>query len=245
MRANRLSQVFSFSVMSFVKVISYPFYRFNVNWLSERKSESLDDVKLIVVLNHTSLYEALFVRLASFRYLWKMARHVLIPVADVTTNRPMVGFFFHALLPGIVPISRKRDSSWKQFLSKVNDDAIAAILPEGRMRRVDGKDKHGKPMSVRTGVADIVEELDGGSILFVYSGGLHHIQIPGQRFPKLFRTIKVNMEIVSIEDYKDELHHPEQRHRKTSFVRDIQSRLEQFTPYCEHQPYNKHSESNS
>ncbi|NVK24162.1 MAG: 1-acyl-sn-glycerol-3-phosphate acyltransferase [Gammaproteobacteria bacterium] len=224
--------------MSLVKIVSYPFYRFKVSWQSDRQYESIDDVKLIVLLNHTSLYEALFVRLASFRYLWKMARHFLIPVADVTTQRPMVGFFFHALLPGIVSISRKRDDSWQKFLSKVNDDAIVAILPEGRMRRHDGKDKHGKPMSVRTGVADIVDELEGGSILFVYSGGLHHIQIPGQRFPKLFRTIKVNMELVNVDEYKQALHHTDARKRKTAYVKDIQSRLEQQLPYCEQQPYN-------
>lgn len=225
MRANRFSQVFSFCVMSFIKVLSYPFFWFDVKWLSKKQQEELNQVRLVVLLNHTSLYEALFVRLAPYPYLWKIARHLMVPVADVTTKRPLVGKFFHALLPGVTPISRKRDHSWTDFIDRINDEAIVAILPEGRMRRHDGKDKHGKAMSVRAGVADIIEKLDSGNILFVYSGGMHHIQIPGQRFPRLFKRIKTNMEIVTVEDYKNALHHPEVRTRKVGFVRDIQPQL--------------------
>ena len=239
MRANRFSQTFSFCVMSLVKILSYPFFWFDIKWLSKKQQEELSEVRLIVLLNHTSLYEALFVRLAPFRYLWKIARHLMVPVADITTKRPLVGKFFHALLPGVTPISRKRDDSWSQFIERINDEAIVAILPEGRMRRHDGKDKHGNEMSVRTGVADIIEKLDSGNILFIYSGGMHHIQIPGQRFPRLFKKIKTNMEIIPVEDYKDALHHPETKTRKVAFVRDIQARLEESTPFCEHQPYNQ------
>ncbi|GAB2996285.1 1-acyl-sn-glycerol-3-phosphate acyltransferase [Psychrosphaera aestuarii] len=242
MRANRFAQCFSFTVMSTVKIISFLFYKFEIKWLSEKKFEELDDVKLIVLLNHTSLFEALFVRLAPFRFLWKIARHLLIPIADITASRPIVGKFFHALVPGLVPISRKRDESWENFLKRANDDAIVAILPEGRMRRHDGNDKHGNPMTVRAGVADIVEELEGGNVLFVYSGGMHHIQIPGQTFPRLFKKIKINMEILSIDDYKDALHHPEKKNRKTAVVKDIQARLEALTPFCERQPYNKNNQ---
>jgi hypothetical protein len=41
-----------------------------------------------------------------------------------------------------------------------------------------------------------------GKIIFIYSGGLHHVQIPGQRWPKLFKTLKVNFEITDILTYK-------------------------------------------
>jgi len=239
MRVNRFAQVFSFSVMCILKVLTHIFYKFDVKWLSEKQFKQLDNVKLIVLLNHTSLYEALFVRLAPVSFLWRIAGHMLVPVADVTTKRPLVGMFFHALVPGIVPISRKRDASWRDFLTQIGDDSIVAILPEGRMRRHDGFDKHGKPMSVRAGVADIIEEIDKGDILFLYSGGLHHVQVPGQTIPKLFKKIKTHMEIVSVDDYKDALHHPEIKNRKVGFVRDIQKRLEELTPYCENQPYNK------
>ncbi|MDU0114484.1 1-acyl-sn-glycerol-3-phosphate acyltransferase [Psychrosphaera aquimarina] len=241
MRANRFAQMFSFIVMSTIKILTHIFYKFEVKWLSEKQFKQLDNVKLVVLLNHTSLYEALFVRLAPFSFLWRIARHMLVPVADVTTKRPLVGMFFHALVPGVVPISRKRDASWRNFLTQINDDSIVAILPEGRMRRHDGFDKHGKPMSVRAGVADIIEQIDSGDILFVYSGGLHHIQVPGQAIPKLFKKIKTHMEVVSVDDYKDALYHPEVKNRKVAFVRDIQKRLNELTPYCEDQPYHRNN----
>lgn len=238
MKANRLAQTFSFCVMSFVKMLSYCFFRFDINWLSEKQMSELEDVKLVVLLNHTSLYEALFVRLASFRFLWKIARHMLVPVADITSSRPIVGRFFHSLVPGMFPISRKRDESWQQFLAQIDHNSIVGILPEGRMRRRDGKDKHGKEMSVRAGIADIIERLEQGNILFVYSGGMHHIQVPGQKLPNLFKRVKTNMEIISCKDFKDALYHPNVHNRKAAFVRDIQARLEQYTPFCEQQPYN-------
>jgi len=239
MRANRFAQVFSFTVMSSLKIITYPFYRFENNWLSEEKEEGLADVRLVVLLNHTSLYETLFVRLAPFRFLWKIARNMLVPVADITTKRPIVGRFIDMLVPGVVPISRKRDDSWQTFLDRISSDSIVAILPEGRMRRHDGKDKFGKPMSVRAGIADIIEKIEHGKILFVYSGGLHHIQVPGQTFPRLFKKIKTNMELVSVKEYKEALFHSELKARKRAYVRDIQSRLEQKTPFCDQQPYNQ------
>ena len=167
MKANLLAQVASFSLMSALKLLTYPFYRFEVNWLSRESSVELDKVRLIVLLNHTSLYEALFVRLGPFRLLWRIAGQLMVPVADITVKRPVVGRFFYTLLPGLTPISRKRDDSWQTFLERIDQEAIVAILPEGRMRRRDGRDKFGKPMSVRAGVADIIETLEEGNILFV------------------------------------------------------------------------------
>ena len=239
MQANRFTQILSFSVMSTLKILTYPFYRFDNAWLSNLQNEELREVRLVVLLNHTSLYETLFIRLAPFRFLWQIARHMLVPVADITTKRPVVGRFFHAVVPGVVPISRKRDDSWQGFLDKIGHNSIVAILPEGRMRRHDGKDKYGKPMTVRSGIAEIIDKLDHGNILFVYSGGLHHIQIPGQTFPRLFKKIKTRMELVPVGEYKDQLFHPDRKERKRAYVRDIQARLEQNTPFCDQQPYNK------
>jgi hypothetical protein len=42
-------------------------------------------------------------------------------------------------------------------------------------------------------------------MLLVYSGGLHHVQAPGDRFPRPFRTIAVRLEVVSIPAYRDQL----------------------------------------
>src|SRR5690606_9625185 len=142
---------------------------------------ALGEVRLVVFLNHTSLFEPLFIRFAPWSFVWNIAHKVIVPGADVTLERPLAGRVLKVLLPGVIPITRKADESWEHFLSLVNGDVITAILPEGRMKRRNGLGKEGKPMSVRGGVADILERLEQGKLLFVYSGGLHHIQCPGER----------------------------------------------------------------
>jgi len=88
-------------------------------------------------------------------------------------------------------------------LNKIDDQSIVIILPEGRMKRAGGLDASGRPMTVRGGIADILEPLESGRILIVCSGGLHHIQVPGQsRWPKLFKTVRARLEIMEIDTYK-------------------------------------------
>ena len=48
---------------------------------------------------------------------------------------------------------------------------------------------------------DILEMLSEGEMVLVYSGGLHHVQIPGQGLPKLFKTIQVRCEKLNIQEY--------------------------------------------
>ncbi len=232
-----MSYLFSYSLLNVIKAFAALFYRFDVQWLSERKLDQHKNVKLMVLLNHTSLYEPLFVRLAPHWLVKKISKHLVAPGADITTNRPIVGKLYTSLLPGLVPISRKRDESWALFLSKIKDNSLVAILPEGRMRRKDGKDKYGKPMTVRGGIADILKRIHSGDILFVYSGGLHHVQIPGQTLPKLFKTIKVNLELVDIEAYKEQLNKVEADNFNGQVIADMQWRLENKTPNCDQQPH--------
>lgn len=191
--------------MAVVKLLSYLLYSGKRKWLSNEQEEGMKEVRLMVFLNHTSLFEPLFIRFAPWSMVWKMAYHLVVPGADITMQRPMTGRLLKALMPGCIPITRKNDHSWMHFLSHVNHDKITAILPEGRMKRRNGLDKFGKPMSVRGGVADVLECLDEGKILFVYSGGLHHVQAPGDKWPNLFKTIKANLELVNIAEYKQQL----------------------------------------
>lgn len=198
-------QFLSFLCLGFIKVFAHLFYRGKPVWLSGEKEEAMKDVKLMVLLNHTSLFEPLFIRFAPWYLIWLFSHRLVIPGADITMKRPMAGRILKALMPGCVPITRKNDHSWLYFLSQVREDKITAILPEGRMKRRNGLDKFGKPMSVRGGVADILECLEDGKILFVYSGGLHHVQAPGDKWPSLFKTLKANLELVNIRDYKQQL----------------------------------------
>jgi hypothetical protein len=198
-----VQHITSFVSFSIIKLLCHVFYRGNAAWLGDSKKNDLGDVRLMVLLNHTSLFEPVFIRFASWRYVWLLARKMVVPGADVTMKRPLTGKLLKLILPGAVPITRKKDDSWTRFLDHINDDTVAAILPEGRMKRDSGLDKFGRTMRVRGGVAEIMERIHHGKILFIYSGGLHHIQKPGvNRFPRLFKTINVNLELMDIETYK-------------------------------------------
>ena len=197
---NRMRVLISFLVFISIKTFAKVFYRFDINWLSG--GPNFDKIRLVVLLNHTSLYEPIYVAIAPFSFLWRLSRKMVAPGADKTLNRPIVGFFWKIMAPGLISITRKRDKSWSKFLKAIENRSVIVIAPEGRMKRKNGLDATGKPMTVRSGVSDIIHELHEGNILFVYSGGLHHIQHPGDHFPRLFKTIKAQAEVVDIEEYK-------------------------------------------
>ncbi len=229
----------SYSILAATKSLSTLFYRFETQWLSHERFEVSQQVRLLVLLNHTSLFEPIFLRIAPHQLIWRISRRLLIPVADTTLQRPIVGKILRTIVPGIVPITRKRDDTWQQFLAHVHDDAMVAILPEGRMKRINGLDKEGKPMSVRGGVADLLSRMHDGKILFVYSGGLHHVQTPGHGKVSVFKKVKVNLEMVDIAEYKKALHAEQHTHFVRNVVSDMERRLRDNVPHCEQQPCNK------
>jgi len=216
-----------FILLLVVKCVCRLLYRYRLTWLSNEQFESFSQVRLIVLLNHTSLYEPIFVGFAPIHVLWRLSGELIAPGADVTLNdRPIVGRIYHALLPGMIPISRKKDETWQLFLRKASGDHLVAILPEGRMKRRDGLDKHGQPMTVRGGVADVLSVKDKGKILFVYSGGLHHIHAPGDAFPKPFKTVSAQAEMMDISTYKGSLNYDDEGTFKRAVIQDMQKRLE-------------------
>lgn len=220
-----------FFFLCLVKLICYPLYRFEYRWLSDQNFDQFSDVRLLVFLNHTSLWEPIFVGGVPLRILWRLSGDLLAPGADITLNdRPIVGKIYHGLFPGLVPISRNRDESWKNFMDRVDEETLVAILPEGRMKRRGGLDKHGNAMTVRGGVADILKKKQTGKVLFVYSGGLHHIQAPGDKLPGIFKTIRANLEIMDISAYKKSLPFEFGHDYYEEVVSDMQHRLETHVP---------------
>lgn len=221
-----------FILMCTLKLVCSVLYRFKIRWLSDENFKQFKDVRLIVFLNHTSLFEPLFIGACPLSVIWRLSGELIAPGADITLNdRPIVGRIYHSLLPGLVPITRKKDESWQHFMSLVSKDTLVAILPEGRMKRSTGLDKHGKTMTVRGGVADILQVKTQGKILFVYSGGLHHIHSPGDKFPKIFKTIHANTQIMDIQAYKDSLAFELGYDFREEVVADMQRRLETHTPF--------------
>lgn len=220
-----------FVLMCTLKLVCTVFYRYQLRWLSHEQFEHFKDVRLIVFLNHTSLLEPLFIGVAPLSVLWRLSGELIAPGADITLNdRPIVGRLYHSLLPGLVPITRKKDESWHHFMSLVSKDTLVAILPEGRMKRSTGLDKHGNAMTVRGGVADILQIKQHGKVLFVYSGGLHHVHAPGDKWPKIFKTLKANAEIMDIQTYKDSLSVQPDEDFREAVVADMQRRLETHIP---------------
>ena len=219
-----------FLMLCLVKLICLPFYRFEYRWMSEQNFDQFKDVRLIVFLNHTSLWEPIFAGGVPFHVLWRLSGDLLAPGADITLNRPIVSAVFHSLLPGLVSISRNRDESWSNFMDMVDEDSLVAILPEGRMKRRGGLDKHGNAMTVRGGVADILKKKQTGKVLFLYSGGLHHIQAPGDKLPSLFKTIRANFEVMDIEAYKKSLPFEFGHDYHEEVLADIQRRLDTLVP---------------
>ena len=99
------------------------------------------------------------------------------------------------------------------------------------MKRPNGLDKHGNPMTVRGGIADILQALGKGSMLVAYSGGLHHVQMPGQVVPRLFRTLRMSLEELDIADYIEALGGTDDPQEfKLRVKRDLERRRDLYCP---------------
>jgi len=195
-----------------------------------KPAEMADNTRVVSILNHTSLYEPLIAGYASTKLLWRFARHGVLPVAEKTMKRP-IGMFFRFLVRHTVTVTRQRDSTWENVLNRIDDRALVIILPEGRMKRRTGLDSKGRKMTVRSGIADILEALPDGRILTVYSGGLHHIQAPGELLPRPFKPILCRFEMIDIAPYKLEViaRYPELSFH-AAVIRDLTERRDAYCP---------------
>ncbi|UCG76347.1 MAG: 1-acyl-sn-glycerol-3-phosphate acyltransferase [Gemmatimonadota bacterium] len=196
----------SYALLRSVKFVSRLFFGYEIRWVGDVPPDPWEGVRVITILNHTSLYEPIFAGGAPDRLLKRIARQGVVPVADKTTRRPLVGRFFRLVAEDVVPITRERDETWERFLSQASQPgAIVVILPEGRMKRKTGLDLAGNPMTIRGGIADIVRAVPDGRMLLCYSRGLHHIQAPGELLPRPFRTVKARLETVELVGYRQKL----------------------------------------
>ena len=86
-------------------------------------------------------------------------------------------------------------------------------------------------MTVRGGIADILDVLPDGRMLVVYSGGLHHIQVPGEFLPTPFKTIRARLEMIDIPSYKEDLKrdYPE-RNFTGAVIADLTRRRDTYCP---------------
>lgn len=226
-----MKSLVSYLTLLCIKYFSKVFYTFQITWPPKEKRIRWNDVKLIIFLNHTSLFEFLFLGFLPNHFLRTLSKRMVAPAADKTLNRPLVGFFFKLFSPGMMPITRKRDNTWDEFLESIYEDSIIIIAPEGRMMRKNGLDLDGNKMTVKPGVVDVLKGLNKGQMVLAYSGGLHHVQIPGEGLPKLFKTIKMNIETFEIPEYKNLFNVPTGSDIwKKMVLDDLQNRLETKVP---------------
>lgn len=199
-----MRSVLVYLLLTTTKWLSRFFWRFRGSWIGVPPDGDWAKVKVLVILNHTSLYEPILTGFAPDALLWRFARHGVLPVAEKTLRR-RIGLFFSFLARHVVEVTRQRDHTWKRVLDRVGPEAIIIILPEGRMMRKDGLDAAGRAMTIRGGIADILAALDDGLMLIVYSGGLHHIQAPGELVPRPARQVRGRIELVDIPSHKASL----------------------------------------
>jgi len=200
-------RLISIALLLAVHGLSRLFFRIEMIWVGEiPEDDPWGRLRIVAILNHTSLYEPIFVGGTPLRFVRRVTDHGVIPVADKTLARPIVGRFFGSLAAHTVSLSRQRDHTWREVLEKIHDPkAMVAILPEGRMKRANGLDKEGRPMTVRAGIADLLLAVPEGRLLLAYSEGLHHVQAPGQHLPRPFRTVRMRLEAIDIPTYRASL----------------------------------------
>ena len=67
-------------------------------------------------------------------------------------------------------------------------------------------------------------------MLIAYSGGLHHVQVPG-RLPRAFKTVRMRLEIVDIAAYIDEMMRNGGADQfKKNVMRDLDRRRDFYCP---------------
>lgn len=196
---------FTYLLLVAVKGVSRLFYDVRTEWVGDVPEDPWSDVRMVAILNHTSLFEPVLAGGVPNRLLRDVARRGVVPVARKTASRPLVGKFFRSVAGDVVSVTRDRDHTWERFLAKATQPGTMAILlPEGRMKRRHGFDKHGEPMTIRGGVADLIRSIPEGRMLLAYSGGLHHVHAPGDPYPRLFRTVRMCLELLEISEYRRE-----------------------------------------
>lgn len=233
MRKRMFQSVVVFTLLMAIKGVSLLFFRFKLDWVGDPPPDRWHRLRLIAFLHHTSLFEPIFLAVVPAHVLWRLARHGVVPAASKTTARPLVGLLYRFVARRVIPITRERDHTWTGVLDEIGEDSMVVMAPEGRMMRADGRDASGNPMTVRGGIADVLQAIGTGRMLLAYSGGLHHVQVPGH-WPRPWKTVRVRAEVLEIEAYRREiLERVGPEDFKRALKEDLEHRRDRHRPAAE------------
>jgi len=230
-----------FSVLVLLKYVSKIFYRHDFAFVGNPPEQPWKGLRIVAFLNHTSLFEPVFLGLVPNSFIWRLAAHGVVPAAEKTTSRPLAGLVFKFVAHHVIAITRERDQTWFAVLNTIDPQSMVVLAPEGRMKRDTGLDANGNRMTVRGGIADILLAVKQGPLFIAYSGGLHHVQHPG-RAPRLFKTVRLRAENIEIADYIAAMSAeggPEQF--KKNVMRDLERRRDLYCPTEAEEPKPAHS----
>jgi hypothetical protein len=217
-------------MLSFLKYLSRIFFKPDFAFIGPTPPDPWADLRLVAFLNHTSLFEPVFLTGVPNRFLWRLAAHGVIPAASKTTERKLVGMVFKFIAHHVIAITRERDHTWFSVLRKIDPQSMVVIAPEGRMKRANGLDVNGNPMTVRGGIADILLAVKEGRMLLAYSGGLHHVQVPGH-WPRPFKTVRMRIENLEISEYIARLMAGSgEEGFKKAVMKDLDHRRDEYAP---------------
>ncbi len=220
-----------FNALMFLKYLSKLFYKHDFQFIGPAPKDPWAGIRLVAFLNHTSLFEPVFLGGVPNRFIWRIAAHGVIPAAAKTTGRPLVGLIFKFVAHHVIAITRERDHTWFAVLNKIDPKSMVVIAPEGRMKRANGLDANGNPMTVRGGIADILLAVREGRMLLAYSGGLHHVQIPEHTMVRLFQTVRMRIENLDIAEYIDQMTAAAGLEGfKKAVMKDLDTRRDRYAP---------------
>ncbi len=146
-----MRRIFVTLMLITVRTVSVLFYSHKLKFVGDVPENKWKNIRILAVLNHTSLYEPLLVGFAPPALIWDLAGHGVLPVAEKTMKR-RIGIFFKSLVRHVVVVTRARDNTWTEVLQHIDDKSLTMILPEGRMKRLSGLDSNGRPMTIRSGI---------------------------------------------------------------------------------------------
>jgi hypothetical protein len=225
-----LRSVSVFTLLVILKYLSKIFYRHDFEWVGDVPPKPWKHIRVVAFLNHTSLFEPVFLGGVPNHFIWRLAAHGVVPAADKTTGRPLVGLIFKFVAHHVIAITRERDHTWFEVLNRIDPHSMIVIAPEGRMKRANGLDANGNPMTVRGGIADILQAVGEGRMLLAYSGGLHHVQIPEHTMVQVFETVRMRTEIVDIKSYIAEQLRDGEEQFKRNVRDDLERRRDAYCP---------------